>query len=294
MELALTAPQTAPFGSWKSPLTADLIVAGSIRLGMIALDGADIYWIEGRPAERGRQVIVRQRPDGTREDVNPAPFNARTRVHEYGGGDFAVHEGTVYFSNFADQRLYTDRAGQGTAAFDPCRRPPLRRRRGRCAAQPPDLSARGPQRHRRGEERHRRGGSRFRRRDAARRRRRFLRQSAPQPRRHDAGLARLEPPQHALGRLRTAHRDASTRTGFRGPRASIAGGRGRGRVPAAMVAGRRAPFRLRPHRLVEPLPLARRQCRGHRADGGGVRRAPVGLRALHLWLRRGRAHHLRL
>ncbi len=108
----MTTPRTAPFGSWKSPLTSDLIVAGSIRLGMIALDGADIYWIEGRPAERGRQVIVRQRPDGSREDVNPAPLNARTRVHEYGGGDFAVHEGTVYFSNFADQRLYTVEPGK--------------------------------------------------------------------------------------------------------------------------------------------------------------------------------------
>ena len=108
----MTTPQVAPFGSWKSPLTADLIVTGSIRLGMIALDGGDIYWNEGRPHERGRQVIVRQRPDGARADVNPAPLNARTRVHEYGGGDYAVHQGTVYFSNFADQRLYKAKPGE--------------------------------------------------------------------------------------------------------------------------------------------------------------------------------------
>ncbi len=112
METALTTPQVAPFGSWSSPLTADLIVSGSIRLGMIALDGEDTYWNEGRPAERGRQVIVRQRLDGTREDVNPAPLNARTRVHEYGGGDYVVHQGTVYFSNFADQRLYQAEPGK--------------------------------------------------------------------------------------------------------------------------------------------------------------------------------------
>lgn len=102
----MTTPRTAPFGSWKSPLTSDLIVAGSIRLGMIALDGDDIYWNEGRPSERGRQVVVRQRPDGSREDINPAPLSARTRVHEYGGGDYVVHDGTVYFVNFADQRIY--------------------------------------------------------------------------------------------------------------------------------------------------------------------------------------------
>ncbi len=108
----MTTPQVAPFGSWKSPLTADLIVAGSIRLGMIVLDGGDIYWNEGRPDERGRQVIVHQRPDGSREDINPAPLNARTRVHEYGGGDYAVHQGTVYFSNYADQQLYKTKPGE--------------------------------------------------------------------------------------------------------------------------------------------------------------------------------------
>ncbi len=108
----MTTPEVAPYGSWKSPLTSELIVAGSIRLGMVALDGDDIYWNEGRPAERGRQVIVRQRPDGSREDVNPAPLNARTRVHEYGGGEYVVHDGTVYFANFADQQLYKAERGK--------------------------------------------------------------------------------------------------------------------------------------------------------------------------------------
>ena len=98
--------QIAPYGSWKSPITADLIVAGTIGLGQIALDGEDVYWTEGRPAEAGRNVIVRRTPDGKIADVTPSPFNARTRVHEYGGGAFTVKDGTIYFSNFADQRLY--------------------------------------------------------------------------------------------------------------------------------------------------------------------------------------------
>ncbi|NEO59935.1 MAG: S9 family peptidase [Moorea sp. SIO4G2] len=96
----------APYGSWKSPITADMIVQGSVRLGSIALDQKDVYWIEGRPAEAGRNVIVRRTPDGKSVDLTPEPFNARTRVNEYGGAAFAVKDGTIYFSNFADQRLY--------------------------------------------------------------------------------------------------------------------------------------------------------------------------------------------
>ena len=93
------------FGSWKSPITSDLIVSETIRLGSVACDGEDIYWLEGRPQERGRNVLVRQTPDGI-VDVTPAPFNVRTRVHEYGGAAFLVVDQTVYFSNNADQRLY--------------------------------------------------------------------------------------------------------------------------------------------------------------------------------------------
>ncbi|MCA1564265.1 MAG: S9 family peptidase [Acidobacteria bacterium] len=96
----------APYGSWKSPITADLIVQGAVGLGMIKTDGEDVYWLELRPSEGGRTCIVRRTPDGELRDMTPPPFNARTRVHEYGGGDFVVHEGAVYFSNFSDQRLY--------------------------------------------------------------------------------------------------------------------------------------------------------------------------------------------
>lgn len=98
--------QTAPYGSWKSSITSDLIVAATIGLGQIALDGDTVYWSEARPTEGGRNVVVRWSPDGQTTDLLPAPFNARTRVHEYGGGAFAVHQDVVYFSHFPDQRLY--------------------------------------------------------------------------------------------------------------------------------------------------------------------------------------------
>ena len=104
---------TAPYGSWRSPITSQLIASGTIGLTQIEVDGDDVYWIEMRPTEGGRCVIVRRTSDGRTLDVTPSPFNARTRVHEYGGGAFAVADGTVYFSNFADQRLYRqDRGAQ--------------------------------------------------------------------------------------------------------------------------------------------------------------------------------------
>ncbi|ACK69780.1 peptidase S9 prolyl oligopeptidase active site domain protein [Gloeothece citriformis PCC 7424] len=102
----MTNPKIAPYGSWKSPITSDLIVAGSIGLGSIRLDGEDIYWLEGRPTEGGRSVLVKLSPDGTRTDITPQPYNVRTRVHEYGGGSYLVVDGRIYFSNFADQQLY--------------------------------------------------------------------------------------------------------------------------------------------------------------------------------------------
>ena len=100
------SPTIAPYGSWRSPITADAIVAESIGIGSVSIDGDAILWTESRPSEGGRYVIVRMDPDGTIADVNPAPFNARTRVHEYGGGAWISDSGTVWFSNFDDQRIY--------------------------------------------------------------------------------------------------------------------------------------------------------------------------------------------
>jgi dipeptidyl aminopeptidase/acylaminoacyl peptidase len=104
---------SATYGTWKSPITAEIVAGEAVTLSEIMLDGRDLYWSELRPAEGGRKVIVRQDNDGRTFDITPPPFNARTRVHEYGGGDFVVHDGSVYFSNFADQRLY--RVDPGTS-----------------------------------------------------------------------------------------------------------------------------------------------------------------------------------
>jgi len=110
-----SAVKTAPYGSWKSPITSDLIVAQAIMLSDVRLDGDGIGWAEGRPQEQGRSVIVRAGPDGAVADITPAGFNARTRVHEYGGASWLMAGGTCIFSNFADQRLYR----QGTGQADP-------------------------------------------------------------------------------------------------------------------------------------------------------------------------------
>jgi dipeptidyl aminopeptidase/acylaminoacyl peptidase len=118
--------KTAPYGAWKSPITSDLIVAQSISLSEVRLDGGTVYWVEGRPQEQGRNVVVRAGADGDATDVTPAPFNARTRVHEYGGGAWTMHDGTLYFSNFADGRLYRQAPDAAPQALTPA--PPARGR----------------------------------------------------------------------------------------------------------------------------------------------------------------------
>ena len=96
----------APYGTWKSPITAGLISQATVGLGQVALDSDDVYWTEMRPAERGRTVLVKQSGDGTIADVSPTDMSVRSRVHEYGGGSFVVDAGDVWFCNDADQRLY--------------------------------------------------------------------------------------------------------------------------------------------------------------------------------------------
>ena len=112
-------PQTAPYGSWKSPITADLLVSNNLAHERILIDGDDVYWVETRPSEHGRSVVVRRTGAGETGDVTPPGFNARTRVHEYGGGAYTVEQGAVYFSNFADQRLYRQTPGAGPEPLTP-------------------------------------------------------------------------------------------------------------------------------------------------------------------------------
>jgi dipeptidyl aminopeptidase/acylaminoacyl peptidase len=95
----------APCGLWPSPISAALVAAGASPLSQLALDGADVYWLAGRASEGGRNTLLRQRGQDVVE-LTPAPFNVRTRVHEYGGAAFLVADGRVFFSNFTDNRLY--------------------------------------------------------------------------------------------------------------------------------------------------------------------------------------------
>jgi dipeptidyl aminopeptidase/acylaminoacyl peptidase len=111
--------KSAPYGSWKSPITSDLIVAGMIGLGTLVTEGDVLYWMEFRPAEKGRNTIVRRDPDGVQTDLLPPSYNARTRVHEYGGASYQVANGVVFFSNFSDQRLYRLDPGQEPVPLTP-------------------------------------------------------------------------------------------------------------------------------------------------------------------------------
>ncbi len=103
----------APYGSWKSPISSDLIVSSSIRLGAIAIDGGDVYWNEGRPKESGRNVIMRYR-DGQYSEMTTTSMSVRSQVHEYGGGEYMVADGRIYFSNFSDRCIYR-KVGDGKA-----------------------------------------------------------------------------------------------------------------------------------------------------------------------------------
>ncbi|MBV9827548.1 MAG: S9 family peptidase [Alphaproteobacteria bacterium] len=111
--------ETLPYGAWRSPITSDLIVGEAIGLGEILVNGPDIYWIESRPSEAGRNVIVRALPGGGTEDVTQKPFSVRSRVHEYGGGSALLHDGVFYFTNYADQRLYRQQPGGAAAPITP-------------------------------------------------------------------------------------------------------------------------------------------------------------------------------
>lgn len=97
--------QVAPYGAWRSPITARWIVADAVGLGAIALAGEDLLWSESRPSEGGRTALVRRARNGTPRDVLPPPWSARSRVHEYGGGAFTAAPDAVYFVDDREQRV---------------------------------------------------------------------------------------------------------------------------------------------------------------------------------------------
>ena len=110
--------ETAAYGSWKSPISSDLITRSSIGLGEIQLGEGGMYWIEMRPAEKGRYVVVAQYEDSQAVDMLPVEHNARSRVHEYGGGSYLVAGNNLYFTGFKDQQLYLTREGKTDAITD--------------------------------------------------------------------------------------------------------------------------------------------------------------------------------
>jgi hypothetical protein len=110
---AVVSPAVAPYGSWKSPITSNLIARQSIKLSEVRLDGDDVYWLEDRPQENGRCVVVR----APNSPINSAPYSARTEVHTYGAGAWIVDDGNLYFNNLPDGRLY--RQDRNTAQPQP-------------------------------------------------------------------------------------------------------------------------------------------------------------------------------
>jgi dipeptidyl aminopeptidase/acylaminoacyl peptidase len=114
-------PSVVPYGAWPSPVSAASLTADSVVLAEPRLDGDDVYWLEGRPAEGGRVVVVRRTPDGQTHDVTGAPYNVRSRVHEYGGGAYDVRDGVLVFCNLEDTRVYRMdvRAGDSPVPITP-------------------------------------------------------------------------------------------------------------------------------------------------------------------------------
>ncbi|MEM7589922.1 MAG: S9 family peptidase [Cyanobacteria bacterium P01_A01_bin.83] len=94
------------FGSWKSPITSDLIVNQTIGIGSIIVNQDNVYWLEKRPQEQGRNVVVVSSNNQLPKDITPLPYSVRSKVHEYGGGAYIIDRDTAYFSNYQDNRIY--------------------------------------------------------------------------------------------------------------------------------------------------------------------------------------------
>ncbi len=95
-----------PFGSWPSSITVEMVAMGSVSISSPRISDKNIYWIESRATEKGRLVIMHCDESNVIQEINPAPFNARTKVHEYGGGAYVVNEASIYFNHFTDNQIY--------------------------------------------------------------------------------------------------------------------------------------------------------------------------------------------
>jgi dipeptidyl aminopeptidase/acylaminoacyl peptidase len=108
-----------PYGTWRSPISAELVSVDGVALSQPWLADGSVWWLERRPTEGGRSVLVHAAPFSEPVDVTPPGFNVRTTVHEYGGGAYLVDRGTAFFSQFADQRLYRQELGRDPVAITP-------------------------------------------------------------------------------------------------------------------------------------------------------------------------------
>jgi dipeptidyl aminopeptidase/acylaminoacyl peptidase len=109
----------APYGAWPSPITPASLTSSAVGLSAPSIVGDSIYWLELRPLEGGRQVVVERRPDGTVRDLFEAPFSARSKVHEYGGASYLVADGVCWFTNADDQRVYRVEPGGSPQPITP-------------------------------------------------------------------------------------------------------------------------------------------------------------------------------
>jgi dipeptidyl aminopeptidase/acylaminoacyl peptidase len=107
-----TTTATAPYGSWHSPISVELVSGASVSIDEPRVGPDGVYWLESRPAQAGRRTLLRRSPDGVTHELTPDPFRVGNRVHEYGGGSFAAGGDVVVVSSHADGRLYlVDREG---------------------------------------------------------------------------------------------------------------------------------------------------------------------------------------
>ena len=272
----------APYGAWRSPVTARLIAEGGVGIMWPQSVDESLYWTELRPLEDGRYVVVRRAPDGEIADVTPEGVSARTLVHEYGGGMYGrlprrarrrerhlqrpgrpapVPAGPAAGRRRPARRPAGGRSRAGHLDRPPAHhpgaavgpRPPLRRRARHAGRPPARERARAARGRRRGGQRareppHRRIGRASR----HRLRPRLLRGAAAQPGRAPRRLALVGPPRHAVGRHRAVDGGARRRR-RRHRRAARRRRAGRVDPAAALEPIRRALVRERPHRLVEPL-----------------------------------------
>ncbi len=99
-------PEQANYGSFRSPITTDFILSSTIGLDELKVDAHAIYYLENRPNENGRSVLVKQTLEGSRVDCTPAGYSVRSSVHEYGGGSYCLDGDRIYFQEASDQGIY--------------------------------------------------------------------------------------------------------------------------------------------------------------------------------------------